>query len=116
MLVGITNAADKKQTAKKELVENKAIYAVSSSSISTMNYAAMLEENAKLRIQTSELNNKLDDLVSKLDYTQMMYATLSNLQRVELVSTVEDAQSQMDYVSMMHATLLNLVSLSGNIK
>jgi len=116
MLVSITNAADRKQTAVKESVENNAVYATSGSSVITMNYAAVLEENVKLRIQAAELNNKMDDLVSRLDYTQLMYATLSNLQRAELLSTVEDAKSQLDYVSMMHTTLLNLANLSGDSK
>jgi len=116
MMVSITNAADKKQTAVKESVDNKVVYATTGSSVITMNYAAVLEENTKLRLQAAELNNKMDDLVSRLDYTQMMYSTLNNLQQAELLNTVEDAKSQLDYVGMMHATLLNLANLSGNIK
>ena len=113
MLGGTTNAADKKQTALQNSVERKTVYTVKTASALSMSYAALQEENLNLKLQTAELNGKLDELTSKLDYTQMMHTILANLQQQELINTVENAKSQLDYASMMNTTLLNLASVKG---
>jgi hypothetical protein len=113
MLGGTTNAADKKQTALQNSVERKTVYTVKTASALSMSYAALQEENLNLKLQTAELNGKLDELTSKLDYTQMMHTVLTNLQQQELINTVENAKSQLDYASMMNTTLLNLASVKG---
>jgi hypothetical protein len=54
----------------------------------------------------------VENLVSMLDYSHMMHATISNLKNVSMVDVVEDAKSQMDYAQMMNAVLVNLVSVN----
>ena len=114
-LASVSNAADKKQTAINNAIENKTSYTATTVSTAEMNYAAVLEENTKLKIQAAELSIKLDDLSSKLDYSQMMHVTISNLQNVTLLNSVEDAKSQMDYARMMNATLVNLAVISATL-
>ncbi len=114
-LASVTDAADKKLTALNNTFENKAGYAANSASIAETNYAAVLEENTKLRIQASELSYKIDDLSSKLDYTQMMHVTISNLRDVALVNSLDDAKNQLDYARMMNATLVNLAIVSAKM-
>ena len=114
-LASVSDAADKKQTALNSAVENKAAYTASSVSVAETNYAAVLEENTKLRIQASELSYKLDDLSSKLDYTQMMHVTIGNLRDVALVNSLDDAKNQLDYARMMNATLVNLATVSAKM-
>ena len=113
-LASVSNAADKKQTAVNNAIENQATYNTSSISTAEMNYAAMVEENTKLKIQDAELSSKVENLSSKLDYSQMMHVTISNLQNVTLVNSSEDAKSQLDYARMMNATLVNLAIISAN--
>jgi hypothetical protein len=114
-LASVSNAADKKQTALNNAIENKVSFTANTASAAEMNYAAVLEENTKLRIAAAELSTKLDDLSSKLDYSQMMHATISNLQNVTLLNSVENATTQMDYARMMNATLVNLAVVSANL-
>ncbi|MES2648668.1 MAG: hypothetical protein V4717_17460 [Bacteroidota bacterium] len=115
-LVSITNAADTKQTALNNTVENKNAFTSATSSVAVANYAAVLEENTRLRMQTAELNSKVENLVSMLDYTQMMHTTISNLLNVSTITVVENAKSQMDYAQMMNAVLVNLVSVNAGSK
>ena len=114
-LASVSNAADKKQTAVNNAIENQATYNTSSISTAEMNYAAMVEENTKLKIQAAELSTKVENLYSKLDYSQMMHVTISNLQNVTLVNSSEDAKSQLDYARMMSATLVNLATITANL-
>lgn len=106
-LASFSYAADKKQTAEKK-IENKSILSGNTSAIAAASYTAVLEENNRLRLQASELTFKIDDLNSRLEFSQMMYTTLSNLQQAALNDAIEDTKCQLDYVRMMSITLLNL--------
>jgi hypothetical protein len=106
-LASFSYAADKKQTADKK-TENKSILSGTTSAIAAASYTAVLEENNRLKLQASELVNKIDDLNSKLEYSQMMYATISSLQQTALNYAIEDTKCQLDYVRMMSAILLSL--------
>lgn len=112
-LASITNAADKKQTALISAFETKTSTEVNGSSAVMSNYAAVMEENTKLRLVASELSAKFDDLASRLDYTHMMHVTISNLQDVTLVTTVEDAKTQLDYARMMNAIIVKLALVAA---
>ena len=114
-LASVSNAADKKQTAINNATENKASLTANTVASVEMNYAAMLEENTKLKIQAAEFSGKLDNLSSKLDYSTMMHATISNLKDLTIANSLENAQFQMDYARMMNATLVNLAVVSANL-
>jgi ribosomal protein S8 len=111
-LVSITKAADTKQTALNNTVENNKSFTSATSSTAVANYAAVMEENTRLRMEAAELSSKVENLVSMLDYSHMMHATISNLKNVSMVDVVEDAKSQMEYAQMMNAVLVNLVSVN----
>jgi hypothetical protein len=106
-LASLSYAADKKQTADKK-TENKSILSGNTSAIAAASYTAVLEENSRLKLQASELANKIEDLNSRLEYSQMMYTTISSLQQTALNLAIEDTKCQLDYVRMMSATLLSL--------
>lgn len=109
LLAGSAFAADKKESE----VVNKSDFSVTSVASLGINYAAMQEENVKLKIQGAELADQLDNLQNKLDYSQMMYATMNHLWDAAFKTAVEDAKNQLDYARMMNVTLLNLSSLKN---
>ena len=115
-LVTMLNAADAEQPILNSAAESKKAFSSVASSIAVSNYAAALEENTRLRIETAELSSKVENLVSMLDYRQMMHATISNLQNVSFDNAVADSKSQMDYAQMMNAVLVKLASINANSK
>jgi hypothetical protein len=106
-LASLSYAADKKQTADKK-TENNSILSGNTSAIAAASYTAVLEENNRLKLQASEMTNKIEDLKSRLEYSQMMYATISSLQETTLNLAIEDTKFQLDYAKMMSAILLNI--------
>lgn len=107
-LASLSYAADKKQTAVKKSVENKSVLGTKTAVISAASYAAMLEENNKLKLQTAELSKKVDELNNTIEYSKMMFATVTNLQDAALTNTIEETKCQIDFAKMMNATLMNL--------
>ena len=107
-LASLSYAADTKHTAVKKSVENKLILNGNSSAVAASSYAAVVEENTKLKLQAEALMTKIDDLSSKLEYTQMMHSTINSLRETVILDNMEDIKCQMDYVRMMTATLFSL--------
>lgn len=110
VLGNTTYAADKKESAS--IKEDKIVNTVKDAPAIAMSYVALTEENMQLRLRTAELTNQLDELKSQFDYSQMMHATLANLQQQEILDKVEDTRIQLDYAGMMNVTLLNLSKLT----
>ncbi len=114
LFAGTSNAAETKTNSAAESVENRMESTSSVTLASARSLAAIIEENNELQAQVSKMNAVTDDLKNKLDYTQMMHATISNLQNEVLNEYAENAKNQLDYARMMSATLVNLTNvLSG---
>ncbi len=111
VLTSTNHAADKKQTAVKNPGANEAAFTEKAVSAMVVNYAILQEENQQLKQQATELNNKMEDLKSQLDFNNMMHTTIFNLHQEQLLNETENAKSQLDYASMMSTTLLNLGKL-----
>jgi regulator of replication initiation timing len=111
LFVGLSSAAE--TSANTATAENKtnSLGAVSSRSI-----AAIIEENVALRIKIEEMAEESDNLQSKLGYSTMMHATISNLKQKEVETIEENKNLQLDYARMMTATLVNLSSVLANNK
>ncbi len=111
---GISFAAETKTNSAAESVENRMESTSSVTSASSRSFAEIIEENTALQSQVTKMNAASDDLKNKLDYTQMMHATISNLQNEVLNDYAENAKNQLDYARMMNTTLVNLATvLSG---
>ena len=113
-LASLSYAADTKHTAVKKSVENKSVLTGNTSAVAASSYAAVVEENTKLKLQAEELMTRIEDLRSKLEYTQMMHSTINSLSEAVVLNKMEEIKSQVDYVRMMTATLLSLQNETGN--
>jgi hypothetical protein len=107
-LASLSYAADKKQTAVKRSVENKGTLSINSTVVAAANYAAVMEENNMLRLQTAELSKRVDELNSKIQYSDMMFITINNLHEAAFINNMEETKLQLDYAKMMSAILVNL--------
>jgi hypothetical protein len=108
LLAGNVMAADTTNSAQKQSNANSKSMLVSATATVAYSYEMLVEENIKLRQQADLLTNQVDDLSSKLGYTQMMHTTLTNLDKTMAAQTAENLKDQMDYARMMHVTLTNL--------
>ena len=114
LFAGTSNAAETKTNCAAESVENRMESTSSVSPASSRSFAEIIEENTELQLRVTKMNAATDELKNKLDYTQMMHATISNLQTEVLNDYAENAKNQLDYARMMNTTLVNLATvLSG---
>ena len=108
LFAGMSFAADNNSNIRNASADSEKNSNVSTSFVSARSLAAIIEENAELRLKVEDLTNQAEDLSSMLSYSKMMHATISNLQQEVIIQKDADTKSQLDYARMMNATIINL--------
>ena len=108
LFAGMSFAADNNSKKSISSADSEKTSNISTSFVSARSLAAIIEENAELRLKVEDLTNQAEDLSSMLNYSKMMHATISNLQQEVINEKAADTKSQLDYARMMNATIVNL--------
>ena len=80
----------------------------SNSSNSTINVQAVLEENTQLKLEREALNNQVEELNARVNFSNVMSLVNMKLRNEELQNEKENNEALKNYNRLMFQTIINL--------
>lgn len=105
--------SDPLKKMEKSFVEEKQLAIAAPEAVAVPSLLSLMEENQLLKRQNEALTGQMENLSSRLEYIQMMTATLDQLHNLVVEEKIAETRSQVDFAKMMYTTLLNLNQVAG---